>query len=545
MRRLIVPLALLVAVAVSLLRPGAFDFAGTSPAYDAGMAAAATAPDRGIVTFAFGDWDALTSDTLRTSAAPWKLTTAAMALQSAQGDVAAAAAVDVNALFRLFGFHSPDSFANWPASLPAPDIATPVGQNVALAQSRWPPLAATIGNIGCAACHSSVVYGADGAPDPGRVWLGTPNGSINLEAYTQTLFTAVRDFGNDTDRLFEVMQTMYPDTGLTERLTLRYAVLPALRSEVAARDSEYGRLLPFRASLAGATNGLDSLRNRLGLIAPGTVLTESIFNSVPDLGGRLWRTKLLNSGTYAIPGIDHGVPVRAGDITPEHRRGLAGIIAYFTVPSMGVSVEVAESNIDDGMDITAWMAEYTAQPWPGEIDAGLAATGRDLYATGCAACHGTYDDSPTDPQLTSFPNWEGDIGTDPQRARLLTPQIAQTVNDSLFGQYINARTVATYTAPPLEGLWSSAPYFHNGSVPTLWHLMHPDERPATFDVGGHRLDLERVGIDLDPPRDYVPWSIPARVDTGAFGLSSGGHEEDFADMPEAHKTALLEYLKLL
>ncbi len=544
-RFVILPLVLLAAVAAPMLRPGAFGFAGHSPSFEAGIAAAATPSERGIVTFAFGDWDGLTSDALRTSAAPWKLTTAAMALQAAGGDVAAAGAVDVNALFRRFGFASPERFANWPEGLAQSAIVTPVGQNVALATNSWPPLAASIGNIGCAACHSSVVYGADGAPDPTAVWLGTPNGSINLEAYTQTLFTAVRDFGGDTDRLFDVVQRMYPDTGVVERTTLRYAVLPALRREVLARDAEYGRLLPFRASLAGATNGLDSLQNRLGLIPEGVVLHESIFNSVPDLGGRLWRTKLLNSGTYAIPGIDHMAEIRAGDITPEHRLGLAGIIAYFTVPSMGVTVEVAEANIPAALDITAWMADYTAQPFPGEIDADLAAEGQAIYASACATCHGVYDENLDDPQLLSFPNTEDAIGTDPERAGLLSPAIAAAVNDGLFGQYIVARTVDTYTAPPLEGIWSSAPYFHNGSVPTLWHLMRPEERPEVFEVGGHRLDLVRVGIDLAPPADYVPWSIPAEVDTGAFGLSNGGHEVDFVNMTEAEKAALLEYLKLL
>ncbi|NCT12302.1 MAG: hypothetical protein GW767_06070, partial [Rhodobacterales bacterium] len=86
---------------------------------------------------------------------------------------------------------------------------------------------------------------------------------------------------------------------------------------------------------------------------------------------------------------------------------------------------------------------------------------------------------------------------------------------------------------------------HNGSVPTLWHLMRPAARPARFMVGGHRLDLARVGIDLAPPTDYQPWSIPAEVDTTAFGLSNSGHEVGFAGLGEAEKDALLDYLKLL
>jgi mono/diheme cytochrome c family protein len=345
---------------------------------------------------------------------------------------------------------------------------------------------------------------------------------------------------------------LYPDTNWRERLTLRYFILPEMQKTIAARNAEIGRLLPFRASLAGATNGLDSLKYRLGLIPAGTVLAHSVFNSVPDLGGRLWRTKLLNSGTYAIPGIDHTMTIHRQDIDDAHRRSLAGIIAYFTVPSMGVTPEVAETSIEQAFWVTRWMQDYRPQAFPGHIDTSRLPEGRAVYAANCASCHGSYDDSLDAPALTSFPNWEGNVGTDPERARLLTQDIADAVNAS-FGRYINARTVSTYTAPPLTGIWESAPYFHNGSVPTLWHLIHPANRPTRFQVGGHKLDLEKIGIAGNPdaaggwgvPNGYQPWSEPAEVDTTAFGLGNAGHEAEFAPLSDNQKAALLEYLKLL
>ena len=52
-----------------------------------------------------------------------------------------------------------------------------------------------------------------------------------------------------------------------------------------------------------------------------------------------------------------------------------------------------------------------------------------------------------------------------------------------------------YVAPPLDGIWASAPYFHNGSVPTVYHVLFPDERPAG--VESQRLqayDNARVGL---------------------------------------------------
>jgi hypothetical protein len=110
-----------------------------------------------------------------------------------------------------------------------------------------------------------------------------------------------------------------------------------------------------------------------------------------------------------------------------------------------------------------------------------------------------------------------------------------------------------YVAPPLAGVWATAPYQHNGSVPTLWHLMHPDQRPARFYVGGHRIDFVRVGIagevesdgTMRYASDYRPWSTPRLFDTSEPGRSNRGHETMFADLTEAQKTALLEYLKRL
>jgi hypothetical protein len=168
------------------------------------------------------------------------------------------------------------------------------------------------------------------------------------------------------------------------------------------------------------------------------------------------------------------------------------------------------------------MEGYAAQPFPGPIDRGLLPQGRAVYAQACAACHGVYDDRLTQPRLVSFPNRTGDIGTDPDRARLSTPALIDAVNGGLFGQYITARTTTTYAAPPLAGIWARARYLHNGSVPTLWHLMRPALRPRTFEVGGHKLDLATVGLDLVPPADYVSWSQPVTVDTTLFGLSNAG-----------------------
>jgi mono/diheme cytochrome c family protein len=539
------PLAIALLLAAALLRPGAFGFSTVSQGYAATIPAARDSVDRGIITLAFGDWGGLTSDALQGSATAWKLANAALALQETGGNVARAGTVDLAAVYRRFGFHSPAAIGNWPTALPAPDLYTPVGLNTGFGGGIWPPVGATIANVGCAACHSSVMYDATGAPDLGRVWLGAPNTSINTEAWGAAIFAALRDHGGDADTLFEALDDLYPDTGWRERRTLRRTILPALMAEVRARDAAIGRHLPYRASLAGSVNRIDRLRDHLGLIPPDAVVTDSVFSPIPDLGGRLWRTGFLATGGHAIPGIDPATPLQARHISADHREGLAGIIAYFSVTWMGVPEVVAERNISDATNVTAWMATYVPQAFPGPIDDAALPLGQAIYARACASCHGTYDDSVTHPRLIAFPNWHGDVGTDPAQAAAFTPAIAAAINDGRFGSHVAARSAPGYAAPPLSGLWASAPYLHNGSVPTLWHLMRPETRPAWFAVGGHRIDMLRVGIDLAPPVGYVPWSIPSEVDTRTFGLSNAGHSVGFDDLQEAEKEALLEYLKLL
>jgi len=550
-----------VLIGLAVLCIGAGVFVASDPTYVKATSkrfkqvepALSTVEDRGAAYFAFGDFGSLDSETLRVSASPWKLTVAGIALREVDGDLSRVTDVDIAEVFRRFGFHSPQGFGNWPETLPMPDMTVPLGQNVGLAGRSVPPLQVTISNLGCASCHASVMYDANGQPDTTRVWLGMPNASINLEAYLIALFEGFRDYGTDPDLIMAAMEALFPDTSWQEKMTLRRFILPAVMGEVEERDAAYGRLLPYRGSLPGATNGLDSLKNRLGQIPESGLVEESVFNSVPDLGGRLWRRKLLNTGTYAIPGADHAAETTASDIDADHRRALASIVAYFTVPSMGVTNDVAEAHIGEAEAIATWMVDYTPQPFPGEIDAGLLPRGRDVYASACASCHGVYDDSLDAPALVSFPNWEGDVGTDERRIELTGAELASAVNASSYGQYIDARPATAYTAPPLTGIWASAPFFHNGSVPTLWHLMRPDARPERFWVGGHALDLKRVGIaGVDdgaggwaPPEGYTPWAISEEIDTSDYGLGAHGHEVGFEDLDEADKAALLEYLKLL
>jgi hypothetical protein len=103
-----------------------------------------------------------------------------------------------------------------------------------------------------------------------------------------------------------------------------------------------------------------------------------------------------------------------------------------------------------------------------------------------------------------------------------------------------AGLVAAYKARPLDGIWATAPYLHNGSVPTLADLLNaPDERPRSFRVGSRELDPVKIGFRSDPADEGG-----FLLDTTMPGNSNAGHLYGTM-LSEKEKAALLEYLKTL
>lgn len=75
-----------------------------------------------------------------------------------------------------------------------------------------------------------------------------------------------------------------------------------------------------------------------------------------------------------------------------------------------------------------------------------------------------------------------------------------------------------YRPHPLNGIWASPPYLHNGSVPNLYELLSPyDERSKAFYTGSRDYDLNRIGYKSDRFRGGF------RYDTSVAGNSNYGH----------------------
>jgi hypothetical protein len=104
--------------------------------------------------------------------------------------------------------------------------------------------------------------------------------------------------------------------------------------------------------------------------------------------------------------------------------------------------------------------------------------------------------------------------------------------------------VGIYKGRPLNGIWATAPYLHNGSVPTLADLLKPaQDRPKTFTVGSREFDPEKVGIRTDAP-GYPVFRARNEDGTPVPGNSNEGHEYG-ANLSKGERRALLEYLKSL
>ena len=194
--------------------------------------------------------------------------------------------------------------------------------------------------------------------------------------------------------------------------------------------------------------------------------------------------------------------------------------------------------------------------YPYEIDQELAARGRELFNSrevGCAHCHGTYDGQGN----VDWPGVHTDVGTDRSRLDVVSGEFIEAFDASPLASGGRLRKSAGYAATPLTGVWANYPYLHNGSVPTLYHLLGPaSARPAIFQVPAARtLDRIRIGqpIASDPALAAVSERELVRrfqadrnwFFTGRPGSRNVGHDFWSRIRTDANRRALLEYLKTL
>ncbi len=205
-------------------------------------------------------------------------------------------------------------------------------------------------------------------------------------------------------------------------------------------------------------------------------------------------------------------------------------------------------------DVLAFMRSLAPPKSPFPIDSAMAARGRDVFEKSCARCHGTYGPNGRYPNKIVPLDV---IGTDPARFHGLSDKLIAHYNATWFGEGypVNSERVG-YQAPPLDGIWATAPYLHNGSVPNLHALLLSSTRPARFtrppSTDFEHYDASHVGWKFsEVSRDEListarrsPFEAKFLVDTSRFGMSNHGHT--FGDkLSEDERMDLIEYLKTL
>ena len=190
--------------------------------------------------------------------------------------------------------------------------------------------------------------------------------------------------------------------------------------------------------------------------------------------------------------------------------------------------------------------------WPedvfGGIDDAKARAGEQIFNQKCLDCH-------QDKMYTQI-----QIGTDPNRANSFGQPVGSTPFPTAIAPILTGlkkkafaddgvtpaeqaamdanpviwRATAQYLARPLNGIWATAPYLHNGSVPTLYDLLHPDQRPAKFAMGNREFDPAKIGYQSDVASTGLNIWI---FDTAQPGNSNIGHSGDAfgTALPEEQK----------
>lgn len=196
-------------------------------------------------------------------------------------------------------------------------------------------------------------------------------------------------------------------------------------------------------------------------------------------------------------------------------------------------------------DVLAYIYSIEAPKYPGSIDSKLAKDGEKIFITNCSKCHGKYGSKEEYPNLL-IPS--SIIKTDSFlfRNNYQNKQFVEWFNKSWFAQGDHPARLEPfdgYIAPPLDGVWCTAPYLHNGSVPTIEGVLNSKVRPAVWQRNFETpdYDYELLGWKYAVPSTTSGSTI---YNTNVNGYGNYGHY--FGDkLTDKDRKAVIEYLKTL
>jgi mono/diheme cytochrome c family protein len=388
---------------------------------------------------------------------------------------------------------------------------------------------ATVGfprvGINCAACHAASYRTK---PDePPTIVSAAASHQTAPQAYVRFLFAAAADPRFNADTLLAEISR---NTRLSffDQLLYRFAIIPTARRELLRqRDFQDGWMKSRPDWGRGRIDPFNPVKFRM-LQQP---IDATIGNSdmVP-----VWALARRNGQAYHWDGLN----ATLREVILSSALG-DGATKQWVDRDMAHWDDADKHTRSSLRRITDYLLKVPAPKYPYTVDAGLARTGAGVWATACAECH-----APGGKRTgTIIPQTE--VGTDRHRMDMWTKASADSYNR--FGQghewkFSGFRSTNGYVAMPLDGLWLTGPFLHNGSVPSLADLLEPvAARPKQFWRGYDVYDPVRVGFvttGADAQREGT------FLDTALPGNSNAGHTYG-TELPAASKRALLEYMKTL
>lgn len=194
--------------------------------------------------------------------------------------------------------------------------------------------------------------------------------------------------------------------------------------------------------------------------------------------------------------------------------------------------------------ITAWIRSLEPPAYPQAIDKEQVKKGELLFNEHCSGCHGTYGAEETYPnKVVALPV----IGTDTLYASYAQEsKIVEWYNQSWFATSYPQSWLEPekgYVAPPLDGIWATAPYLHNGAVPTVYEVLNSKVRPTYWQRSrdSQDYDWQKLGWLYESKSSR---NGKLNYDTTLPGYGNHGHT--FGDkLKEEERWAVIEYLKTL
>ena len=268
-------------------------------------------------------------------------------------------------------------------------------------------------------------------------------------------------------------------------------------------------------------------------VGRGDVKTPPLWHTAAKMPVRRWYT----DGSFHGP-----IPLMASSMELEKDRPFDALVEHV--------IPLIKQEFD------AVIRHLRPPPYPYAIDRALAERGRQLFYSreiGCSGCHGRYDGYGN----VDWPGVHVDVGTDRARIDVVSAGFIDAFNNSPLAAEGALAKSGGYAATPLTGVWVNYPYLHNGSVPTLHHLLGPvAERPRIFDVmAARQFDRERVGQQLYRTPAHARlgesqlitrfgadrnWFYVAREGSGNVG-----HDVWPRIKTDENRRALIEYLKTI